>query len=189
MAFVYFLFYPFIAALIGWLTNTIAIWMLFHPYEEKRVVGVRIPFTPGLIPARIERLAQEVSRTIRNHFLSGTDFKSILKEMRLGEVLTDEVKKRVQRSVVLKPLTILLDSEYFQRSVNNAVERILKGLEDEVVGGKVEEFIYQRILTDFHPRKVEEVILKVSRKELKYITYFGGILGGIIGVVQALVRL
>ena len=29
-----FLFYPFIGALIGWVTNSIAIWMLFHPYES-----------------------------------------------------------------------------------------------------------------------------------------------------------
>ncbi|MBW2039398.1 MAG: DUF445 family protein [Deltaproteobacteria bacterium] len=185
----YILFYPFIGALIGWLTNTIAIWMLFHPYEEKRIWRFRIPFTPGLIPARIERLAQEVSRAIRDHFLSGADIKNILKEMKLGEVLTEEVKKRVQRSLVLRPLTTLLDNEYLQRSVNKAVERIIKRLEAEAVGGKMEEFIYKRILNDFHPRKVEEVILKVSKKELKYITYFGGILGGIIGMVQVVVRL
>ena len=85
-----FLFYPFIGALIGWVTNTVAIWMLFHPFEEKRIWGKKIPFTPGLIPARIERLAREVSVAIRDHFLSGTDVKDILKELALGEVLTAE---------------------------------------------------------------------------------------------------
>ena len=40
----------------------------------------------------------------------------------------------------------------------------------------------------YNPRKIEEVILKVSKKELKYITYFGGILGGIIGLMQVAVR-
>ena len=188
MEVVYTLFYPLMGALIGWLTNTIAIWMLFHPYEEKRIWRVRIPFTPGLIPARIERLAKEVSRAIRDHFLDGADIKNIFKEMALGEVLTQEVKKRVQRSVLLKPLTTLLDNEYLQGTVNKTLEGIIERLEAEAVGGKIEEFIHQRILNDFHPRKVHEVIVKVSKKELKYITYFGGVLGGIIGMVQLAVR-
>ena len=182
------LFYPFIGALIGWVTNTIAIWMLFHPYEEKRIWGITIPFTPGLIPARIERLAQEVSGAIRDHFLSGADVKGILKELALGEVLTTEIKKRMHRSIVLSPFTGLLDHEYIQGSVHKALERIIERLEDETVGGKIEGFIHERILKEFNPRKVEEVVLKVSKKELKYITYFGGILGGIIGLVQVVVR-
>jgi uncharacterized membrane protein YheB (UPF0754 family) len=182
------LFYPLIGALIGWVTNTIAIWMLFHPYEEKRIWRIKIPFTPGLIPARIERLAQEVSGAIRDHFLSGADVKDILKEMALGEVLTVELKRRMHRSIVLSPFTILLDYAYIQGSVNKALERIIERLEDEAVGGKIEEFIHERILKEFNPRKIEEVILKVSKKELKYITYLGGILGGIIGLVQVAVR-
>jgi uncharacterized membrane protein YheB (UPF0754 family) len=182
------LFYPFIGALIGWVTNTIAIWMLFHPYEEKRIWRIKIPFTPGLIPARIERLAQEVSGAIRDHFLSGADVKGILKEMGLGEILTAEMKKRMHRSIVLSPLAVLLDHAYIQGSVNKALERIIERLEDEAVGGKIETFIHERIIKEFNPRKVEEVILKVSKKELKYITYFGGILGALIGMIQAVLR-
>ncbi len=182
------LFYPVIGALIGWVTNTIAIWMLFHPYEEKRILRIKIPFTPGLIPARIERLAQEVSGAIRDHFLSGADVKGILKEMALGEILTAEIKRRMHRSIVLSPFTALLDHAYIQGSVNKALERIIERLEDEAVGGKIEAFIHERIIKEFNPRKIEEVILKVSKKELKYITYLGGILGGIIGLMQVAVR-
>lgn len=183
-----FLFYPFIGALIGWVTNTIAIWMLFHPYEEKRVWRIKIPFTPGLIPARIERLAREVSGAIRDHFLSGADVKDILKELALGEVLTTEIKRRMHRSIVLSPLSGLLDHAYIQGIVNKALERIIERLEDEEIGGKIEAFIHERIIKEFNPQKIKEVILKVSKKELKYITYFGGILGGIIGLMQAAVR-
>ena len=188
MTFLTILFYPFIGALIGWVTNTIAIWMLFHPYQEKRIWRIKIPFTPGLIPTRIERLAQEVSGAIRDHFLSGADVKDILKEMALGEVLTAEIKKRMHRSIVLSPLTNLLDHAYIQGIVNKALERIIEWLEDEAVGGKIEEFIHQRIIREFNPQKTEAVLLKVAKKELRYITYFGGILGGIIGMVQVAVR-
>jgi uncharacterized membrane protein YheB (UPF0754 family) len=183
----YLLFYLCIGALIGWLTNTIAIWMLFHPFEEKRIWCLKIPFTPGLIPARMEKLAREVSKAIRNHFLDGADIKNLMKEMDLGVLFTYEIKKRMQRSMVLKPLITILDNKYLQNSINKASERIIERLEAKAVGGKLEGFIHQRILNDFHPQKVEEVILKVSKKELKYITYFGGILGGIIGTLQVMI--
>ena len=90
----------------------------------------------------------------------------------------------MHRSIVLSPLSVLLDQAY----INKALERILERLEDEAVGGKIETFIHERILKECNTRKIEEVILKVSKKELKYITYFGGILGGIIGLMQVAVR-
>jgi uncharacterized membrane protein YheB (UPF0754 family) len=108
--------------------------------------------------------------------------------MGLGEILTAEMKKRMHRSIVLSPLAVLLDHAYIQGSVNKALERIIERLEDEAVGGKIETFIHERIIKEFNPRKVEEVILKVSKKELKYITYFGGILGALIGMIQAVLR-
>ena len=94
----------------------------------------------------------------------------------------------MHRSIVLSPLSVLLDHAYIQGSVNRALERIIERLEDEEIGGKIEAFIHERIIKEFNPQKIKEVILKVSKKELKYITYFGGILGGIIGLMQAAVR-
>ncbi len=45
-----FLIASIIGGIIGYLTNWIAIKMLFRPYEEKRIFGMKVPFTPGLIP-------------------------------------------------------------------------------------------------------------------------------------------
>ncbi len=33
--------------------------------------------------------------------------------------------------------------------------------------------------------KLEEMVLGFSRKQFRYITFFGGILGALIGIVQA----
>ena len=41
---------PVLGAIIGYVTNAIAIRMLFRPFNEIRVLGLRLPFTPGLIP-------------------------------------------------------------------------------------------------------------------------------------------
>jgi uncharacterized membrane protein YheB (UPF0754 family) len=66
---VYFLI-PLIGALIGYLTNWVAIRMLFRPHNEKRIFGVRIPFTPGLIPRKRDELAASIGRAVGRRLLT-----------------------------------------------------------------------------------------------------------------------
>ena len=49
---------PLIAAVIGWATNYIAVRMLFHPREEKRIFGLRIQ---GVFPKRQKALAEKLA--------------------------------------------------------------------------------------------------------------------------------
>lgn len=44
------LFMIVIGAVIGGVTNMIAVKMLFHPFKAYYIFGKRVPFTPGLIP-------------------------------------------------------------------------------------------------------------------------------------------
>lgn len=57
-------------AIIGYFTNWVAIKMLFRPYTEKRIFGIKIPFTPGLIPKERQRIAKSVGDTVSNHLLT-----------------------------------------------------------------------------------------------------------------------
>ncbi|HID0817324.1 DUF445 family protein [Clostridium botulinum] len=65
-----FLIASIIGGIIGYLTNWIAIKMLFRPYEEKRIFGMKVPFTPGLIPKEKTRIAKSVGNAIGEHLLS-----------------------------------------------------------------------------------------------------------------------
>ncbi|ACA54265.1 DUF445 family protein [Clostridium botulinum] len=65
-----FLIASIIGGIIGYLTNWIAIKMLFRPYEEKRIFGMKVPFTPGLIPKEKIRIAKSVGNAIGEHLLS-----------------------------------------------------------------------------------------------------------------------
>ena len=67
-------------ALAGGLTNTVAIWMLFHPYRPLRVLGVRIPFLQGAIPKNQARLAAAIGRTVGNRLLTEEDLTRVLAE-------------------------------------------------------------------------------------------------------------
>ena len=61
---------PLVGALIGYLTNWVAIRMLFRPHREKRLFGVRVPFTPGLIPRKRAELAASIGQAVGEHLLT-----------------------------------------------------------------------------------------------------------------------
>jgi len=60
-------------ALAGGITNTVAIWMLFHPYEPPRLLGRPIRFFQGAIPKNQARLAAAVGRTVGTRLLTEED--------------------------------------------------------------------------------------------------------------------
>ncbi len=57
-------------AIIGYTTNWIAIRMLFRPLYEKRLLGLRVPFTPGVIPQGKGRLAAAIGEAVGGTLLT-----------------------------------------------------------------------------------------------------------------------
>lgn len=174
---------PLIGGLIGWITNALAIWMLFHPYEEMRILGVRVAFTPGLIPSRLKDLAVSVASTVKDHVFTAEEVEKLLKELKLEDLVAHELTK-----VLPSPL------DNWSRSLVTGLLReklasIGRGLSREMrqeVEDRLQRLILARILDNFDPRQVEEVVRRVASRELRYITLFGGLLGAVIGAVQAL---
>ena len=62
---------PVIGAVIGYVTNRVAIKMLFRPLKTWRVGGVRVPMTPGVIPAKRKDLAENMGEVVGDHLLAG----------------------------------------------------------------------------------------------------------------------
>lgn len=85
----------FIGALIGGVTNHIAIKMLFWPYEAKYIGTFRIPFTPGLIPKRRDELSTQLGRTVVEHLLTPETFKKRF----FNEEMRVKTEKWIQRQV------------------------------------------------------------------------------------------
>lgn len=61
---------PFIAAVIGYFTNWVAIKMLFRPREEVRILGLRVPFTPGVIPRKRDQIAASIGDAVADNLLT-----------------------------------------------------------------------------------------------------------------------
>ncbi len=75
---------PFIAAIIGWVTNYLAIKMLFHPKKEVKVLFIRIQ---GIFPKRKEKLAEKLGKVVSEELFSIEDVKqSLTREENVGKI-------------------------------------------------------------------------------------------------------
>ena len=61
---------PLIGAVIGYITNDIAIRMLFRPRKAKYIFGMKVPFTPGLIPKEKSRIALSIGEAISKNLMN-----------------------------------------------------------------------------------------------------------------------
>lgn len=78
---------PFVGGIIGYLTNDIAIRMLFRPHSAKYICGFHIPFTPGIIPKEKGRIAIAVGDTISNNLMN----QEVIERTLLSDELIDKL--------------------------------------------------------------------------------------------------
>ncbi len=69
---------PVIGAVIGYVTNLIAVKMLFYPINPVYIGRFRLPFTPGIIPRGKARFAKAIGNVVGNNLLNGASIKDTL---------------------------------------------------------------------------------------------------------------
>ena len=67
---------PVIGGIIGYITNDLAIKMLFRPYAPIYIGSFRLPFTPGIVPKRLESLAVLLGREVEARFFNADDLET-----------------------------------------------------------------------------------------------------------------
>ena len=67
---------------VGWLTNVLAIWMIFHPYEEKRIAALKVPFTPGVVAKNRSRFADSMGKFVEKELLKADSAAEIIENNR-----------------------------------------------------------------------------------------------------------
>ncbi len=82
---------PALGAVIGYITNDIAIRMLFRPRKAKYICGVHVPFTPGIIPKEKNRIASAIGNAISEHLMN--------REVLEHTLLSDEMLGKIRQAI------------------------------------------------------------------------------------------
>jgi len=86
---------PLVGAFIGYLTNKIAIRMLFRPLRAWHLFGCRIPMTPGVIPSRRQQLARNMGEVVGDHLLTSEEIGKALQEEKFQQHLLNVIAERI----------------------------------------------------------------------------------------------
>ena len=81
---------PLVGSVIGYITNDIAIRMLFRPHKPKYLWGWKVPFTPGIIPKEKGRIAVSVGKAISANLINREVLAKNLLSDRFGRDSTAE---------------------------------------------------------------------------------------------------
>lgn len=128
-----------VGAVIGYITNWLAIKMLFRPHEEKRIFGIKVPFTPGLIPKERKRIAKSVGEAIGAHLLTKETILNSLCSDKIKEALSGWIKGEVKKletsdSTLEENLKSLLNGHY--EEIKGDLEKNITAIVVEEVKGK-----------------------------------------------------
>lgn len=185
---------PLIAALTGWITNYIAVKMLFHPREKKRILFFDIQ---GIFPKRQRSLAEKLGKIVADELFSFNDVKGALKDPKnlegvhqvIDEKLDDFLENRMVESMPM--LYVFMSDEMrvkIKSTLQDELQLMLPSLIDRFAGRieeqiDVEKTVYDKVV-NFSSDKLEGILYSIMSKEFRFIEVLGGVLGFIIGLIQ-----
>ena len=186
-----------ISGAIGWITNWIAIKMLFRPHKEINLGLFKIQ---GLIPKRRAEIGSGIANIIQNELISVKDVISNIDReefsKRLNKLIDDVLDKNLKKKVKEKfPLLQMFFTDKVAKDIGNTIKEIVMENQEkifEIFSNYAEENIdFEVIISDkisnFSLDKLEEIITLLANKELKHIEVIGAILGMLLGAVQYLI--
>jgi len=195
----FFLIFPAIGALVGWITNRFAILMLFRPRKPVEILGFRIQ---GLIPKRHVEMAERIAETVEKELLTSEDLGKAMGGVQWEDEIRSTLSKllhqkgpgiiigripgvaRAWESVILPQILEVLTPE-----INRLIGRYRDSFIDKL-GRSVD---IRRIVADrivqFETEALEGMVFALAKREFKHIELIGALTGAIIGVVQGLLVL
>ena len=173
-----------IGAVIGYITNWLAIKMLFRPREAKYIFGMKLPFTPGLIPKEKSRIANKVGETVGTHLLNSDSLSKALKDDKIKSKFNEVAKEKINQvinsnSTLEESLKNTLGENYYAlkgNMINNIAKTILESIQEEEFKNKVKFYIVdsikerlnknpEKIIDFINSNKFREVIINTLEEE------------------------
>lgn len=175
---------PLLGGVIGYITNDIAIRMLFRPHTAKYVFGIHIPFTPGIIPKEKGRIAEAIGGVISENLMN----KEVLEKYLLSEDMIGKVRSAVEEFITTQQknqetmacfLGHYLSKEEIATIAQNINQSITKQtyekLADSAVGEKVAHIAIDHVAQKLTIDGAQELLSGI-----------GGALGGLGGMAAGL---
>lgn len=196
----YYLFLiPIISAFIGWFTNWIAIKMLFHPREPKKILGVTIQ---GIFPKRQQQFAEKLGKLVSQELLSFADIEKKITDPKNIQQLMPVVEAHIDQFLRKKlademPIISMFIGENTIQQLKSVflkeLETLFPVIMQRYMGNLQQQLDLERIVIEkvagFSTDKLESILVSIMSKEFRFIEILGAILGFIIGLLQVFISM
>jgi uncharacterized membrane protein YheB (UPF0754 family) len=190
---------PLISGFIGWLTNWVAIKMLFHPVKPVKVLGITFH---GIFPKRQQQFAEKLGRLVSNELLSFSDIEEKITHPDNIKKLLPHVEKHIDEFLRqrLKEVFPMISMFIGEKTINQLkgvfmeeLERLFPELMKNYMINLKQELDLERIVVDkvaaFSSEKLESILYGIMAREFRFVEIIGGVLGLLIGLLQVLLTI
>ena len=183
-----------VGGLIGWITNILAIKLLFRPIKPIKIPILNIEII-GLIPKRKKEIALNIGEVISKEILSSDD---ILNKAfspddgnEFNSYIINKIKNIIDQKLEVIPLPFrMMASPYIDDILNKEVPSALNEITDDLMNKAKEKINIQEMveekINELDLEELESIIISIAKKELKHIEILGLILGALIGIIQGI---
>ena len=185
---------PLISGFIGWITNLMAIRMLFHPRQPIVVLGYSIQ---GIFPKRQQQFAQKLGKLVSEELLSFSEIEQKIVDPENLKKLMPVVESHVDHFLRVKlpdvfPVIAMFigDKTISQMKTHlmNELESLFPVIMQRYMSNLQSELDLERIVVQkvsgFSSDKLEEILMSIMSKEFRFVEILGGVLGFLIGLLQ-----
>ena len=186
-----------IGGLIGYITNVIAIKLIFRPINPIKIPILNIEII-GMIPKRKTEIATNIAKVVEEQFISDDEITDNIITEQDKQQIIDYIKVRVKlilsEKMTLIPSTIRnLVQNYVSEIIENEIREGIDELSEEMIIKtknriNIKEIIENKI-NELDLYELETIILQIVKNELRHIEVLGLILGFFIGIVQGIITI
>ncbi|MCX6209570.1 MAG: DUF445 family protein [Bacteroidetes bacterium] len=190
---------PFISAFIGWFTNWIAIKMLFHPKEPKRILGITFH---GIFPKRQKIFAQHLGKLVSKELISFEEIEAKITSpenlQKVMPVVDEHIENFLKNklaatmpmlSMFIGDKTIAQLKTVFMQELELMFPELMKNYMSTLQQELDLEKIVQEKVESFSSDKLEQILNAIMSKEFRFVEIIGAVLGFLIGLLQVLLTL
>ncbi|MCB1143871.1 MAG: DUF445 family protein [Leptospiraceae bacterium] len=187
--------FPIMGVIVGYLTNWIALQMIFRPLEEKDFGLFKYQ---GLFLRRQGEVSKELANIVAHKVLNTGNLVRLIFKGKGGDLLIKLVMDNANKGVelILKekaPLApLFLGSEKTMKIKNTIAEKIVSLIPS--VSDRIQEYISKSLrieetveerLNQLSKAEFEEILHSVFKEDEMTLILLGAFLGGLVGLIQA----
>ena len=158
-------------AIIGGITNGIAIKMLFRPLNPVKIGGFTLPFTPGVIPKEKARIASKVGEVISKELLN--------EEVLRTWLLKEEICKGIEKSIE----DYLKEQSRNEKTLNEVLQEGIGKERSIYLVCEIEENVTYRLYSKIVSMELGKIVVEKIQ-----VAFKEGSLGSLFGPMSFLIN-